>query len=208
MIYGTPVEYNKLYTECWKYEPNERPNMQEVVSALKAIISPKQNDTFIDNINKRKEPENYKSVSNLSDRTTDLNNDLINVKSLNIDGYESELKAKSEYNPSSASNKAGSSMDDTYYYRNQSLLKPGKENFTNNANEKENLEKYKSTSKLSKGTIDIVVNNDLISVLGSLNIYDEHKSEIKVEFENSSSSTSNQAIEPSTEDAMIFHPKS
>ncbi|EXX54982.1 Rad53p [Rhizophagus irregularis DAOM 197198w] len=205
MIYGTPVEYNKLYTECWKYEPNERPNMQEVVSALKAIISPNQNDTFIDNINKRKEPENYKSVSNLSDRTTDLNNDLINVKSLNIDGYESELKAKSEYNPSSASNKAGSSMDDTYYYRNQSLLKPGKENFTNNANEKENLEKYKSTSKLSKGTIDIVVNNDLISVLGSLNIYDEHKSEIKVEFENSSSSTSNQAIEPSTEDACVYN---
>ncbi|CAB4409948.1 unnamed protein product [Rhizophagus irregularis] len=144
------------------------------------MISPNQNDTITDKINESKEPENYKSVSNLSNKTTDLNDDLINVKSLNIDGYESGLKVKSEYSLSSASNKAGPSMDDMYYHRNQSLLKPGKEEFTNNVNEKENLEKYKSTLKLSKGTIDI--SDDLVNDLGSLNIYGyEYKSGIKVD---------------------------
>ncbi|POG58508.1 hypothetical protein GLOIN_2v1730023, partial [Rhizophagus irregularis DAOM 181602=DAOM 197198] len=43
IIDGTPAEYSKLYTECWKYEPHERPNMQDIVSTLKALISPDQN---------------------------------------------------------------------------------------------------------------------------------------------------------------------
>ncbi|CAB4444247.1 unnamed protein product [Rhizophagus irregularis] len=34
IIDGTPVEYSKLYTECWKDEPNERPDMQVIVSTL------------------------------------------------------------------------------------------------------------------------------------------------------------------------------
>ncbi|RGB31318.1 hypothetical protein C1646_817368 [Rhizophagus diaphanus] len=203
MIDGTPIEYNKLYTECWKYEPNERPNMQEVVSALKAMISPNQIDTITDNINERKEPENHKS-SNLSNRTIDLNDDLINIKSLNIDGYKCGLKVESENSQSSAS---GPSKNDTHYYRNQSLLKPEKEGFINNVNEKENLKKYKSTSKLSKRTIDI--NNDLVNGLESLNIYEyiEYKSGMKVEFENCSSNASNQAIDLPTEDTCIYRNK-
>ncbi|GBC09664.1 hypothetical protein RclHR1_09020002 [Rhizophagus clarus] len=36
----TPVQYSKLYTECWKYEINERPNMQEIVLIFKASILP------------------------------------------------------------------------------------------------------------------------------------------------------------------------
>ncbi|RGB38842.1 kinase-like domain-containing protein [Rhizophagus diaphanus] len=40
IIDGTPVKYSKLYTECWKYEPDERPNMQVVVLILKTITSP------------------------------------------------------------------------------------------------------------------------------------------------------------------------
>ncbi|GBC08000.1 hypothetical protein RclHR1_07850002 [Rhizophagus clarus] len=39
IIDGTPIKYSNLYTECWKYEPNERPNIQEVVLAIKATIS-------------------------------------------------------------------------------------------------------------------------------------------------------------------------
>ncbi|CAB4431192.1 unnamed protein product [Rhizophagus irregularis] len=35
IIEGTPAKYSKLYTECWKYEPNKRPNMRDVVSILK-----------------------------------------------------------------------------------------------------------------------------------------------------------------------------
>ncbi|RIA96641.1 kinase-like domain-containing protein [Glomus cerebriforme] len=34
IIKDTPIEYINLYTECWKYEPNERPNIEQVVSTL------------------------------------------------------------------------------------------------------------------------------------------------------------------------------
>ncbi|CAG8482027.1 15316_t:CDS:2 [Rhizophagus irregularis] len=194
MIDETPFEYNKLYTECWKYESSERPNIQEVVSALKAVIYPNQNDTIVYKINEKKEPEKFKSVSNLSKKTIDIYNDLIDDESLNINEHESGAIAESENSTSTVSNKAGPSIDNTY----QSLLKPEKEEFINNVNEKENLEKYKSTLKLSKGTIDI--SDDLVNDLGSLNIFEyEYKSGIKVEFESSLSSTSNQATKSSTE---------
>ncbi|CAG8667728.1 6536_t:CDS:2, partial [Funneliformis mosseae] len=39
IICGTPIEYSNLYEQCWKYEPDERPNIQDVVSTLGAIIS-------------------------------------------------------------------------------------------------------------------------------------------------------------------------
>ncbi|UZO02682.1 uncharacterized protein OCT59_021161 [Rhizophagus irregularis] len=38
IIVGTPIEYSNLYSECWKYEPNERPDIQEVVSNLGSIF--------------------------------------------------------------------------------------------------------------------------------------------------------------------------
>ncbi|PKY53589.1 hypothetical protein RhiirA4_499290 [Rhizophagus irregularis] len=165
---------------------------------LKEVV--KENDAIM---NKEKEPEKYKSVPHISERTIDIYNDLIDVKSLSINEYESGAIAESENSTSTVSNKAGPSIDDTYYCRNQSLLKPEKEEFINNVNEKENLEKYKSTLKLNKGTIDI--SDDLVNDLGSLNIYEyEYKSGIKVEFENSLSSTSNQAIKSSTEDTCIY----
>ena len=33
-----------IWLECWKYKPNERPDIQEVVLILKMIISGKIND--------------------------------------------------------------------------------------------------------------------------------------------------------------------
>ncbi|CAI2186384.1 17301_t:CDS:2, partial [Funneliformis geosporum] len=39
IIDGTPIEYGKIYQDCWKYEPDKRPNMHEVVSSIKAITS-------------------------------------------------------------------------------------------------------------------------------------------------------------------------
>ncbi|CAB4409951.1 unnamed protein product [Rhizophagus irregularis] len=194
IIYGTPVEYNKLYTECWEYEPIERPNMQEVVLALKAIISPNQNDTIFDNINEKEEPEKHKSVSDL---TIDLNNNLINVRSLNINEYESRVIEEPENSfssASSASNKAGSSIDDTYHYKNHSLFKQESKEIISNIYEKKEIEKCKSTSKVIKGT----ANNDLINDFESLNIDEfEYKNDVMANFKNSSS---NQATEPSTED--------
>ncbi|PKK65189.1 hypothetical protein RhiirC2_786516 [Rhizophagus irregularis] len=35
IIEGTPTFYSDLYEWCWKYEPNERPDIQKVVSILK-----------------------------------------------------------------------------------------------------------------------------------------------------------------------------
>ncbi|PKK75538.1 hypothetical protein RhiirC2_736387 [Rhizophagus irregularis] len=48
IIDGTPAEYSKLYTTCWKYEPSGRPDMQDVVSTLKALVVPEQDDTHSD----------------------------------------------------------------------------------------------------------------------------------------------------------------
>ncbi|RGB24701.1 kinase-like domain-containing protein [Rhizophagus diaphanus] len=67
IIDGTPVKYSELYTECWKYEPNERPNTREVVITLKAIISP---ENIICNSNEGKKnsllSENYETNSESS----------------------------------------------------------------------------------------------------------------------------------------------
>jgi tetratricopeptide (TPR) repeat protein len=162
------------------------------------MIPSNQNYAIDSNINKKNHPEKYKSVSKLNKRTIDVSNDLINIKSLSIDEYESGVIEESENSPSSASNKVGSSIDDACCHRNQSL----REESINNVYEKEELEEYKSSSKLSKGTIDI--NNDLINDLESLNIDEyECKNEI-IESKNNSSSASNRAEKSSTEDMYIY----
>ncbi|GBB95586.1 hypothetical protein RclHR1_02570020 [Rhizophagus clarus] len=38
-INGTPVEYSDLYTDCWDYEPDERPNAREVALILDQLIT-------------------------------------------------------------------------------------------------------------------------------------------------------------------------
>ncbi|CAG8549617.1 10161_t:CDS:2 [Rhizophagus irregularis] len=113
-----------------------------------AIISPNQNDTIFDNINEKEEPEKHKSVSDL---TIDLNNNLINVRSLNINEYESRVIEEPENSFSSASNKAGSSIDDTYYhYKNHSFFKQKSKEIISNIYEKKEIEKCESTSKFTK----------------------------------------------------------
>ncbi|CAG8471984.1 16526_t:CDS:2 [Funneliformis caledonium] len=37
VIDKTPIEYSNLYMDCWKGEPDERPSIQEVASALKSL---------------------------------------------------------------------------------------------------------------------------------------------------------------------------
>ncbi|GBC05825.1 hypothetical protein RclHR1_06450003 [Rhizophagus clarus] len=66
IIDGTPAEYN-----CWKYEPDERPNMQDIVSILKTLISPQQDDTNFDDIyiEESNSLEKYKSIPRSSEGT-------------------------------------------------------------------------------------------------------------------------------------------
>ncbi|EXX66379.1 uncharacterized protein OCT59_024435 [Rhizophagus irregularis] len=42
----TPIEYVKLYTECWNDNPDNRPSIQEVVERLDCIISNQKNETI------------------------------------------------------------------------------------------------------------------------------------------------------------------
>ncbi|GBB85270.1 hypothetical protein RclHR1_11830001, partial [Rhizophagus clarus] len=56
---------------CWKYEPDERPNMQDIVSILKTLISPQQDDTNFDDIyiEESNSLEKYKSIPRSSEGT-------------------------------------------------------------------------------------------------------------------------------------------
>ncbi|CAB5350344.1 unnamed protein product [Rhizophagus irregularis] len=38
-IPNTPKDYEEIYTDCWKYEPNDRPDIEEVVTRLETIIA-------------------------------------------------------------------------------------------------------------------------------------------------------------------------
>ncbi|GBB87033.1 hypothetical protein RclHR1_01350008 [Rhizophagus clarus] len=60
IVEETPIDYSSLYKECWKYESDERPNMQEVVLVLKSIIFP------------NKDPNDYED-SLLQDEFLDAN---------------------------------------------------------------------------------------------------------------------------------------
>ncbi|CAB4417357.1 unnamed protein product [Rhizophagus irregularis] len=68
--------------ECWKYEENERPSIQDVVSYLKLLNSPKENII---------EEENYS-----------ITNDQNDIKSGSIKSGE-ELKKTEEINTSNSS---------------------------------------------------------------------------------------------------------
>ncbi|RGB31472.1 kinase-like domain-containing protein [Rhizophagus diaphanus] len=39
IVNNTPIGYSELYNECWKLEPDERPDMQRIVSILRTLIN-------------------------------------------------------------------------------------------------------------------------------------------------------------------------
>ncbi|CAB4435330.1 unnamed protein product [Rhizophagus irregularis] len=82
IIDNTPIEYSNLYTECWKYESDVRPDMQYVVSTLKTIILPKQNNIIINVVSEEKENDQFEKYETTpkSFKTMDLNNELISTQ--------------------------------------------------------------------------------------------------------------------------------
>ncbi|GBC05285.1 hypothetical protein RclHR1_06150011 [Rhizophagus clarus] len=78
IIDGTPIEYSDLYTGCWKYEPNKRPNMHDVL-ILRTIIFPKD-------IKKENYPlgQCAKSISESSIKIIDLNNELLSNNEFSV----------------------------------------------------------------------------------------------------------------------------
>ncbi|CAB5381670.1 unnamed protein product [Rhizophagus irregularis] len=61
IIPNTSVDYEKLYTECWDDEPDNRPPMNEVVKSLRTIIY--QQNENIDNITYQISNENSTSLN-------------------------------------------------------------------------------------------------------------------------------------------------
>ncbi|GBB95585.1 hypothetical protein RclHR1_02570019 [Rhizophagus clarus] len=91
IIDGTPVNYSDLYEVCWEYEPNKRPNIQEIVSTLKSMVYLEGIDTTIDNFIEKKEIhslEEHETISELSKGTIDLNNELMSNNELNLIEYK------------------------------------------------------------------------------------------------------------------------
>ncbi|PKK60156.1 kinase-like protein [Rhizophagus irregularis] len=86
IIDGTPVKYSNLYRECWRDEPNKRPNIQEIVLTLESLISHVEIGTIIDHIYEKKETHSMKDEINpkFTKETIYLNNELISNDELNI----------------------------------------------------------------------------------------------------------------------------
>ncbi|GBC10879.1 hypothetical protein RclHR1_09990004 [Rhizophagus clarus] len=85
IINETPVEYSNLYKECWKYEPDNRPDIQKVVLTLNNILSSERNDTIKKSSSGKNEEnslrvETYQPGSKSIDRSnaiiSDINQDL------------------------------------------------------------------------------------------------------------------------------------
>ncbi|RIA98214.1 kinase-like domain-containing protein [Glomus cerebriforme] len=57
IISDTPIDYFNLYNECWNVEPDHRPDMNQVVAKLKAIITKDQAKNYPQNFDKIKEME-------------------------------------------------------------------------------------------------------------------------------------------------------
>ncbi|PKK72915.1 kinase-like protein [Rhizophagus irregularis] len=78
--------------ECWENEPNKCPDMQDIVSTLKAIISPKQNNTNFDYVNEKDVLlEKSKAILKLNEETIDINKSLAICSDITIsNNVESE----------------------------------------------------------------------------------------------------------------------
>ncbi|CAB4393816.1 unnamed protein product [Rhizophagus irregularis] len=85
IIEGTPIKYSDLYTECWKHEPNERPNIKDIVLILKSLTFPDQYHVVNNYNDIIEEREN----TSLLQKSLDINDDLILDDILNnISNYE------------------------------------------------------------------------------------------------------------------------
>ncbi|PKK74647.1 kinase-like protein [Rhizophagus irregularis] len=58
IVPNTPVDYSNIYTECWNYDPDNRPDMNQVVVKLEEIITLAE-DHHISSINDNSLYENF-----------------------------------------------------------------------------------------------------------------------------------------------------
>ncbi|CAB5345999.1 unnamed protein product [Rhizophagus irregularis] len=67
IIPNTSIDYEKLYTECWDGEPDNRPSINEVVKRLKTITH--QQNENINNITYQISNENSTSLNELNEES-------------------------------------------------------------------------------------------------------------------------------------------
>ncbi|CAB4393251.1 unnamed protein product [Rhizophagus irregularis] len=90
VIDGTPDKYRDLYTECWKNESNERPNMQVVILTLKESI-PSEITSYSFNEGTYSSSAKYGSISKSSNVTVDINKDLNITSTSHIASLENNI---------------------------------------------------------------------------------------------------------------------
>ncbi|GES98825.1 kinase-like domain-containing protein [Rhizophagus clarus] len=116
IIDGTPIGYSGLYTKCWKYEPDERPSMQDVVSILRSIIFPSQRHLF----NDYKDNNIEENEDNILSKSSNINDDLILDNIINIINCEdcsslrSSTSIQSNNIDDSIQTKSRNSFDSTF----------------------------------------------------------------------------------------------
>ncbi|CAB4440078.1 unnamed protein product [Rhizophagus irregularis] len=95
IIDGTYVQYSNLYRKCWEDNPSERPDIQNVVSTLKSIISHQQNNSNIEitanEINKNHTIGNHQVDPKSNDKILDINRSLVISDLQNHDSVQNEL---------------------------------------------------------------------------------------------------------------------
>ncbi|RGB37537.1 kinase-like domain-containing protein [Rhizophagus diaphanus] len=60
-IPNTPEDYKRIYTDCWKYEPDDRPDIREVVNRLVEVIN--NNSSYSSRNNSSPSSSNNSSLS-------------------------------------------------------------------------------------------------------------------------------------------------
>ncbi|GES84522.1 kinase-like domain-containing protein [Rhizophagus clarus] len=118
IISGTPGKYSILYTECCEYEPNERPNMQDVVTKLKAMISSAEQHDIVINEKENNSLETNKTISESNKGTIELNNELVlSINELNINdiGINNNLITQNQMLMDPHNNLSTDSFDSTFY---------------------------------------------------------------------------------------------
>ncbi|GBB93807.1 hypothetical protein RclHR1_22330001 [Rhizophagus clarus] len=81
IIDGTPINYNNLYTKCWEFNLDKRPNMQEVVKSLTSDEHLENNNNIVDNslqdssvINDSSNKSNSLNVNDSSNKSNNSSN--------------------------------------------------------------------------------------------------------------------------------------
>ncbi|CAB4417615.1 unnamed protein product [Rhizophagus irregularis] len=85
IVKGTPSEYSELYIECWKYEPDERPDMRKIISTLETLL----NEFVLPEIINDKENEGIKD-----DAAIELLNQFISLEISDNEVLKNNLKNK------------------------------------------------------------------------------------------------------------------